>query len=52
MPYAEDFAHFGQNEQFKIKMKLKQRKKTRRSPQISRDQQFKDKNPAIRVFLR
>ena len=28
MPYAEDFAHFGQKEQFKIKMKLKQRKKT------------------------
>ena len=28
MPYAEDFAHFGQKEQFKIKMKLKQRKTT------------------------
>ena len=26
--YAEDFAHFGQKEQFKIKMKLKQRKTT------------------------
>ena len=25
MPYAEDFAHFGQKEQFKIKMRLKQR---------------------------
>ena len=23
MPYAEDFAHFGQKEQFKNKMKLK-----------------------------
>ena len=28
MSYAEDFAHFGQKEQFKIKMKLKQRKST------------------------
>ena len=28
MPYAEDFAHFGQKEQFKIKMKLKQRQTT------------------------
>ena len=29
MPYAEDFANFGQKEQFKIKIKLKQRKMTR-----------------------
>ena len=28
IPYAEDFSHFGQQEQFKIKMKLKQRKTT------------------------
>ena len=28
MPYAEDFAHFGRKEQFKIKMKLKQRQTT------------------------
>ena len=35
MPYAEDFVHFGQKEQFKIKMKLKQRKTTWDSPQIS-----------------
>ena len=28
MLYTEDFAHFGQKEQFKIKMKLKQRKMT------------------------
>ena len=28
MLYAENFAHFHQNEQFKIKMKLKQRKST------------------------
>ena len=26
MTYAEDFAHFGQKELFRIKMKLKQRK--------------------------
>ena len=40
MPYAKDFAHFGQKEQFKIKMKPKQRKMTCDSPQISRGQQF------------
>ena len=28
MPYSEDFSHFGQKEQLKIKMKLKQRKTT------------------------
>ena len=28
MPYAVDFAHFGQKERFKIKMKLKQGKTT------------------------
>ena len=27
MPYAKDFAYFGQKEQLKIKMRLKQRKK-------------------------
>ena len=39
--YAEDFAHLGQKEQFKIKMNFRQIKKTTRgSPQISRGQQF------------
>ena len=28
IPYAEDFSHLGQKEQFKTKMKLKQRKTT------------------------
>ena len=36
MQYAEDFAHLGQKEQFKIKMKFIQIKMTRGSPQISR----------------
>ena len=28
MPYAQDFAHFGQKKQFKIKVRFKQRKTT------------------------
>ena len=66
MPYAGGFSHFGQKKQFKIKIKLKQRKITWHLPQISRGQQFfavsiktqlygcfygKDKNPAILLTL-
>ena len=59
--HAEDFAHFGQKEQSKIKMKLKQLKSTRDSPKFHVASNFwgnhktqlynyfcgKDKNPAI-----
>ena len=66
MPYAEDFAHFGQKEQFKIKMRLKLRKTTLRltadfawaaifavsiKTQLYGYFYCKDKNPAILLTL-